>query len=63
MQFPVGMENTPLTLLSSVKFSLEDFFQILWPSQNIQTLQVGEMYAKVANSATFYYSLLVLFTI
>ena len=36
------------------------FFQILWPSQNIQTLQVGEMYAQVANSATFYYSVLVL---
>ena len=44
MQFPGHLENTPLTLLSSVEFHLkfhlnvEDFFQILWPSQNIRTL-------------------------
>ena len=30
-------------LLSNVKFCVEDFFQILWPSQNIRTLTAWKM--------------------
>ena len=37
-----------LTLLSSFKFQVEDFFQILWPSQNILTLL--DAYQKTACS-------------
>ena len=32
-----------LTLLSNVKFQLEDFFQILWPFQNIRTLHCANV--------------------
>ena len=38
MYFPEGLENTPLTLLSNVKFYVEDFFKLCG------LLRISELY-------------------
>ena len=42
-----------MTLLSNVKFYVEDFFQILWPSQNIRTLKIVTLLTTISLDAHF----------